>query len=78
MITKRGCSKPLPDRGAAFAVTPPLKAGEESAEVHSLEDGPRLEDATGLDGDRSRSSVFRTGFLIMLASSPALERGYHG
>ena len=40
-----------------------------------LEDGPRLEDATGLDGDRSRSSVFQTGSLIMLASSPALKSG---
>ena len=40
-----------------------------------LEDGPRLEDATGLDGDSSRSSVFQTGSLIMLASSPALKGG---
>ena len=39
------------------------------------EDGPRLEDAAGLDGGSSTSSVLQTGFLIMLASSPALKSG---
>ena len=35
-----------------------------------LEDGPRLEDVTTMDGGGSGSSVLQTGFLIMLSSPP--------
>ena len=60
----------------AICGNPALQGGGRSPRKSiRLEDGPRLEDVIGLDGDRSRSSVFQTGSLIMLASSPALKSG---
>ena len=56
--------------------TPTLQCGGRSPRKSiRLEDGNRLEDATSLDGGIFLSSVFQTGSLIMLASSPALKSG---
>jgi hypothetical protein len=71
-----GCCKTSSRLKGGICGNPALHGGGRNPRKSiRLEDGPRLEDVTGLDDDSSRSSVFQTGSLIMLASSPALKSG---
>ena len=73
---KRGCCKTSSRPKGDICGNPALQGGgRRPRKSIRLEDGTRLEDATSLDCDSSPSSVFQTGFLIMLASSPALKSG---
>ena len=76
MTEKRGCCKTSSHPKGDICGNPALQGGGRSPRKSIRpEDGPRLEDAASLDGGSSTSSVLQTGFLIMLASSPALKSG---
>ena len=73
---KRDCCKNAPRLKGDICGNPALQGGVRSPRKSiRLKDDPRLADITGLDGNSSQSSVFQTGCLILLASSPALKSG---
>ena len=75
-VSDGGCFKTSSRPKGDICGNPALQGGgRRPRKSIRLEDGTRLEDATSLDCDSSPSSVFQTGFLIMLASSPALKSG---